>query len=277
MRVAKVYRTRFRRLQIVTIGLLAPVGFAGCGQIMLSQPRADSLAARDGFQWQASHTTHFDIYVESGSPGAMQIEAIEVGAEASRRRVLEVIDADDYPSRVSIFVVSSRPRMAALIGWETNGTAFRQTNTMCIVVSDRIRVGATHELLHIVATNLWGVPQRWINEGLAVYAAGTWHGHDLHALCRFLTRRGDLPGLADLTGRFKRLPDRESYPAVGSFVRYLAETHGVEAVKTVWEGGARALPVATGLSVAELEAQWIAFLAHADDSGIEYSSSRDVQ
>ena len=45
----------------------------------------------------------------------------------------------------------------------------------------------------------------------------------------------------------------------------------------LWEGGARALPVATGLSVAELEAQWIAFLAHADDSGIEYSSSRDVQ
>ncbi len=106
---------------------------------------------------------------------------------------------------------------------------------------------------------------------------GTWHGHDLHALCRFLYRRGDLPDLADLTRRFKRLPDREAYPAVGSFVRYLAETYGNEVVKTVWEGGARALPVATGLSVAELQDEWIAFLAHADDSGIEYSSSRDVQ
>ena len=207
----------------------------------------------------------------------LQIVTIGLGAEASRLHVLEVIDADRYPGRVSIFVVGSRPRMAALIGWETNGTAFHETNTMCIVVTDCIRIRATHELLHVVATNLWGVPQRWVNEGLAVYAAGTWHGHDLHALCRFLHRRGDLPGLADLTGRFKRLPDRESYPAVGSFVRDLAETHGVEAVKTVWEGGARALPVATGLSVAELEAQWIAFLAHADDSGIEYSSSRDVQ
>ena len=267
----------FKQLQIVTIGLLVPAGFAGCGQIMLSQPSAESLAARGGFQWQTSHTAHFDIHVESGSPVALQIEAIELDAEASRRHVLDVLDADGYPSRISIFVVGSRPRMAALIGWETNGTAFHETNTMCIVVTDCIRIRATHELLHVVATNLWGVPQRWINEGLAVYAAGTWHGHDLHALCRFLHRRGDLPGLADLTGRFKRLPDRESYPAVGSFVRDLAETHGVEAVKTVWEGGARALPVATGLSVAELEAQWIAFLAHADDSGIEYSSSRDVQ
>ena len=176
----------------------------------------------------------------------MQIEAIELDAEASRRHVLEVIGADGYPDRVSIFVVGSRPRMAALIGWETNGTAFHETNTMCVVVTDRIPIRATHELLHVVATNLWGVPQRWINEGLAVYAAGTWHGHDLHALCRLLHRRGDLPGLADLTRRFKRLPDRASYPAVGSFVRYLAETYGDGAVKTVREGGARALPVATG-------------------------------
>ncbi len=267
----------FKRLQIVTIGLLVPAGFAGCGQIMLSQPSAESLAARGGFQWQTSHTAHFDIHVESGSPVALQIEPIELDAEASRRHVLDVLDADGYPSRISIFVVGSRPRMAALIGWETNGTAFHETNTMCIVVTDCIRIRATHELLHVVATNLWGVPQRWINEGLAVYAAGTWHGHDLHALCRFLNRRGDLPCLADLTGRFKRLRERESYPAVGSFVRYLAESYGMETVKTVWAGGGRALPVATGLSVAELEAQWIAFLADADDSGIEYSSSRDVQ
>jgi len=98
-----------KRLQIVTIGLLVPAGLAGCGQIMLSQPSAESLVARGGFQWQTSHTAHFDIHVESGSPAALQIETIELDAEASRRHVLEVIDADGYPSRVSIFVVGSRP------------------------------------------------------------------------------------------------------------------------------------------------------------------------
>ena len=182
-------RTRFKWLQIVTIAVIVPTGFTGCGQIMLGQPSADSLAARSGFQWQAAHTTHFDIHVESGSSAAMQIEAIKLDAEASRRHVLEVIDADGYPSRVSIFVVRSRPRMAALIGWETNGTAFHETNTMCVVVTDRIPIRATHELLHVVAMNLWGVPQRWINEGLAVYAAGSWHGHDLHALSPSLPPR----------------------------------------------------------------------------------------
>ena len=35
------------------------------------------------------------------------------------------------------------------------------------VVSDEMMLSARHEMLHVVAMNLRGLPARWINEGLA--------------------------------------------------------------------------------------------------------------
>ena len=116
--------------------------------------------------------------------------------------------------------------------------------------------------------NTWGVPRRWINEGLAVYAAGQWSGHDTHALCRYLQEQGQLPSLQDLMRRFAKLPGLVSYPAAGSFMRYLYETHGLETVKAVWRRDA--LDEATGMSVEELDVAWRSVLASADAEGITY-------
>ncbi len=67
---------------------------------------------------------------------------------------------------------------------------------------------------------------------------------------------------------YAKLPGLVSYPAAGSFMRYLYETHGLETVKAVWGGDT--LPEATGMSVDELDVVWRRVLASADAEGITY-------
>ncbi len=251
--------------------LLAVVALNGCGSLIVTQIKSETLAAKPGFTWTTQATDDFVIYVEPGSPGERKLDTIELDAAQAKQRVLEVLDETGYPPVVFVFVVDSRDRMKQLIGRRSNAVAYYSTNTMCIIVGETIRVGAAHELLHVVAMNAWGVPQRWINEGLAVYADGQWSGHDTHALCRYLQQQGQLPSLYEITRRFGKLPGLVSYPAAGSFTRYLYETHGLETVKAVWDGDK--LSEATGMSVDELDVAWRRVLASTDAQGITYEIS----
>jgi len=175
---------------------------------------------------------------------------------------------------LSIFVVGNRDRMKDLVGRRTNGTGYYASNAICLVGTDGIRGGATHELLHVMAMNLWGIPERWVNEGTAVDARGPWPGHDVHAVCKHVQAAGELPSLHDVTERFGRLPSAASYPAAGSFVRYLRATGGLDVVRRVWDGGRGVLPDATGPDLDTLEAAWLDVVEQADATGIEYDIHR---
>jgi hypothetical protein len=83
--------------------------------------------------------------------------------------------------------------------------------------------------------------------------------------------RGELPSLVELTRRFDGQPTLVSYPAAGSLVRYLHETHGLQAVRQVWDGGRDALPSATGMDRDAIETAWLAVVDQADATGIEYA------
>jgi len=248
--------------------LAAMVALQGCGSLIVAQLKPETLAAQRGLSWTTQASGDFVIYVEPGSPGERQLDTIERDAAEAKQRVLEIIDEPGYPDVVFIFVVDSRDRMKQLVGRRSNAIAYYTTNTMCLIVGETIRAHAAHELLHIVAMNAWGEPDRWINEGLAVYAGGDWRGHDTHGLGKYFDQQGQLPSLHDLTRRFAKLPGLVSYPAAGSFVRYLYETHGLETVKAVWGGDT--LPEATGMSVEELDAAWRSELGLADAEGITY-------
>ena len=88
-------------------------------------------------------------------------------------------------------------------------------------------------------------------------------GTDLHGATARLRADGRLPSLQKLTTRFGSYPSRESYPAVGSFTRYVRETWGFDTLRAVWDGGHRALPEATGTDLETLEAGWLDAVAAA--------------
>lgn len=245
----------------------------GCRSLIVTQRSVESLAGQRGFEWHTHNVDGFVVYFERGSAASRDLEAIGADAMYARRRVHDYVGGTAYEPTVSIFVVDTRARMKDLIGRSSNATAYYTSNALCLVWADTWRVGATHELFHVVAMNRWGVPHRWVNEGMAVDCAGPWRGLDPHAVCKLLRSRGELPSLSEFTRRFDRLPGLVAYPAAGSFVRYVRVTHGIEALRQVWQGGRTDLPAATGLRMDELEAAWLAMVDQADTEGIKYEVS----
>ena len=236
---------------------------SGCGSLIVTQRSVESLANEGGFNWETRKTDSFVLYAESGSTAATDLNEIEAGARRSKERVLAYLQEPAFEPTVAVFLVENRDRMNDLIGRRPNATAFLSSNALCLVWSESLKVGATHELLHIVAMQLWGVPERWVNEGTAVDATGSWHGHDLHSVCKDLRADGYLPSLRDLTQHFGRVPDLVTYPAAGSFVSFLRETYGLGTVRQVWNDGRGALPEATGMDLDSLEAAWLAVVENA--------------
>jgi hypothetical protein len=51
------------------------------------------------------------------------------------------------------------------------------------------------------------------------------------------------------------------YPELGSFVKYLKKTYGMERLRQVWRGGSAAIPRVLGKSLRGLEADWETSLA----------------
>lgn len=256
---------------IGTAALLSWV--SGCGSLIVTQRSVESLADSNGFTWEMHESDGLILYVEAGSPAAGNVETIATDADSARQRVLAYLQEAPYEPAVSIFVVGDRDRMKDLVGRRSNGTGYYTSNALCLVGTDGIRHGATHELLHVIAMNLWGVPQRWVNEGAAVDAAGPWQGYDVHAVCKQLQAEDALPSLRDLTRRFDTLPSLVKYPAAGSFVRFLRSNYGIDSVRRVWHDGRRALPDVTGMELAALEAAWLEVVERSDATGIEYNSS----
>lgn len=251
--------------------LLAAVPLlASCGSLIVLQRSVDSLRSQSGFQWTRSEIDGFAIYAEPGSESASELEVIAEASVRARDRVLEYAGASAYAPLVSVFAVDSRDRMRDLIGRRTNATGFYSSNAICLVWPRTGRSGLTHELTHLVTMGLWGVPDRWVNEGVAVDATGPWHGHDTDAVCKVLRRNGRLPSLNELTRRFGSVPSAQSYPAVGSFIRFLREQYGKDALRRVWDEGRSALPDVTEVDIERLEALWLARVDAADAAGVEY-------
>lgn len=131
-----------------------------------------------------------------------------------------------------------------------------------------------HELAHVVAAGagrgpfavggrLGGLlPNPTLIEGLAVAAAwadSSDQGLTPHQLSRTLIERGRPPNLDDFFGvGFFGQGRRQSYTVSGSLLRYVAEVHGAEALRRLYGHGD--VQAALGISRAELQARWHAFL-----------------
>lgn len=181
------------------------------------------------------------------------------------------IGIEAYPHQIHLFIVSSREEMKQLIGYETNGSAFYKSNTVTGIYSKTINsIYANHELFHVMAMNVWGKPELWINEGMAVYADNQWHGYDLHQLAHYLINNDRVIDLEILVNDFRSVDDLLSYPLAGSFAKYLDEVYGRETLIRIWKSKAKKLEKIAGKSIGELEVDWINVVKKVDYVGINY-------
>ena len=235
--------------------VLALAGATGCVR-EVPQRTAPELLAAPGFDWAADSTSWFRFHVERGSDAHSRLPVLMARFERDRRAVLDLLGEPRYPHRIDVFIVDSRADLRALFGRETNGVAHYRTNVIGIVSTPEWSAATAHEVLHVIAMNLWGVTEPWLNEGLAVYAAGTWHGADLHEAAAALFARGRGIPLRRLFANFRAQDETRAYPLAGSFVRYLHERFGDDALRAIWQRGAGGLEEITGADRRALERAW---------------------
>jgi hypothetical protein len=161
--------------------------------------------------------------------------------------------------------------MKLLVGYETNGNANPKNNFITAIFSEKIKsVYSNHELFHLIAMNIWGYPEIWINEGMAVYSDGIWQGHNLHELSKYLIDNDKYISLKNLTTKFREYDDLISYPLIGSFTKFIDENYGRETTKQIWEKGKKRMKKQVGKSLEELEQEWLEMLKSITYKDIEY-------
>ncbi len=92
-----------------------------------------------------------------------------------------------------------------------------------------------HKLAHMVLRPL-GESTLLLREGLAMYLSQKTMGIDLHSRVRRLSRTELLPSVKTLCDdrQFKEIGADLSFPAAGSFVRFLVEEYGMQKVKLLY-------------------------------------------
>lgn len=255
---------------------------AACSVIpAAASPTANSLKNKKGFTWISKSSANFNYYFEPGTPAERDFDKISGWMEKSRARVEKLLGGS-FGEKTESFLVDSRARMKQLVGEEGNGFAFGSHNSStskiefvtAMVYSDAIKGIGAHETCHTLAYLLWGKPRGvWLNEGLAVYSDDQWNGHPLHPLAKVLLDNGRLLPIADLLNDnwTKKYPDMITYPELGSFVKFLYEKYGLDAVKNLWQHGAKNADAAFGKNMDALEKEWRAELSKVDASDIHYN------
>ena len=263
----KIKNIRWRLFLIVCAFVLLA---ANESNAQWSSPSVKDLAGRKGFTWKSEDTSNFRFYFETGTFGEKHIGQLKQNAEQARHKVLTLLGELTYKPRITVFVLDSRARMKALIGKEINGVGLPKSNAVLYVFSETIDASGAHELFHVLAKNLWGKADDWINEGLAVYADGVWQQYQLHDLAKYILLRSKLIPLSESLMHFDKYPEIITYPEMGSFAKFFYERYGVANVKEIWRGGADALSRITGRTLKELEKDWLEVIGRADASKINY-------
>lgn len=242
------------------------------GQGLFGQISYQRLLENRNFNWLAdSSSKELTIYYQPDSWTNKNIEKVNQRVINHFNSVKAFVKINSYEKRVHLFVVDSRAQMKLLVGHETNGSAYYQYNTVTGIASEKINsIYSNHELFHVVAMNLWGIPDIWINEGMAVYSDNKWHGHDLYELTKYLVDNDRFVSLNKLIKDFRKVDDLISYPLTGSFVKYLDEVYGRETVIKIWKSKTKNLKKLTGKSIKELETDWLTKIETIEYKEIKY-------
>lgn len=190
-------------------------------------------------QMERHKTKHFEIYFESGSTAAREIETIAAMREKGYVEIAELIGFNkDEVVRVFLF----EDQQSKWLATGHQGLGWAVGKTLVEIYSDDTKLDPYHELTHILMRH-YGSPPAAFNEGFAVYVAERLGAKALKYLsgkgdetldqrARQLLEEDDWIPLSDLLS-YTEIGSKESrprvaYPLAGSLVKYLIDQYGME-------------------------------------------------
>ena len=250
---------------ILTIVLLVDLNAFG-------QKKPDNFRKNSSFLWVAdSLEKNLTLYFEKNSYAEKNLEVLKLRVKQHLKNTKNFIGIETYDKSIHYFILENRNRMKVLVGYETNGNASPRNNLITTIFSDKINsVYSNHELFHLIAMNLWGYPETWINEGMAVYSDDGWHGYNLHELSKYLIDNEEFISIDKLTKNFRHYDDMVTYPLLGSFAKFIEERYGRETIKLFWTKGRRKTIRHIGKSLNDFEKEWLLMLNSVTYKDIKY-------
>jgi hypothetical protein len=260
MREGRLTRPHFRPWELLLV-----IGM-GAGLVALER-RAPELGFRMTYQHLekalggARETEHFLLSYPRGME-SLQLLRLERELELRHAQVSAFLGGGPK-ERIRVFYYRSPEEKAALVG--AAQTQFAKPWRLELHVDGP---GALkHELAHVMASpygsgpfkvttryGLW--PSMGIVEGMAVAADNPAEELTLHQWAAGMRRQKLAPDVRTIVrpqGFFLEAPAR-AYTVVGSFLRYLAETHGPEKLRALYERGD--FETAYGRSLDALATEW---------------------
>lgn len=239
---------------------------------IFGQKRLENLRSNSNFEWIVENLEmNLTLYYERNSYAENNIDVLKKRVTQYLTNTLNFIEVDLYDKPIHYFVLEDRERMKLLIGYETNGNANPKNNFVNAIFSENIKsVYSNHELFHLIAMNVCGYPENWINEGMAVYSDNAWNGHNLHELSKYLIDNDKFISIVRTAKGLRKYDSSITYPLLGSFTKFIDETYGRETIQLIWTKGRRTLKKHLGKSLDDLEKEWLLMINSVTYNNIKY-------
>lgn len=220
-------------------------------------------------------TEHFDIYYDPGSVGPDMVPLLGEDHEYSYDQLSEWLDSDVVAwrggKRIKSFIYPNRETQKQLLGSRNTMVARPWTHEMHIRWGEYGDNAIPHEMAHLFSAAFGSGPLQLPTDGGLVPNIGMLEGfaeaadwpqdelgpHRASAALRSIGKAPDLRQLFDPVG-FWAQPSRRAYTVMGSFVRYLADSYGIDKLKEVY--GTGDFDATYGRSAEDLVTEWEGFM-----------------
>lgn len=259
---------RYTNIMRYSLILFATLVLTGCADRVEPEPVNEpvGLAAYTlelpQFQWQTRTSAHFRIHFLPGSLAEKQIDSLLVANEKIIAEHLEILGEEKYDKRIDLFYFNTREEVGEVVGRPFRAMADAAYLTVLSVRSDELVGRDAHEIMHVVSFDLWGGWDRrdnlaWLCEGLATYVGGPCNGYEITELAaHMLQNTADAVPLDSLIGNLRSYPEMIGYILMESFMRYVIDAYGIDAVKDMWQRDGVDFKQILGKDIAAVEQEW---------------------
>jgi hypothetical protein len=229
-------------------------------------PFIEHVLGYPGIEWRSVTTEHFVVHGMAGAYPGDNVPALAEAAERAREHVLRRLGEPEAaePRRPHVFLVRGPEDFRELVGQPAGGWTEPEANAVLAAVSEAAAPALRHELGHLYSHRLWGRPHApWLSEGVAVFAVGHCAGIPLHQWASAIQRGGEPASILPMQREFD-FTRAAPHLLAGSFVTFVADRYGLDAVRTAWRHGLEAMARSLGSSPEALDASWQADLRETD-------------
>ena len=236
-------------------------------QIVFRQPSSYVLSfiGNDSITLSSVNYKSFRIYYKDSSYTANHLIDIEKELDIAYHKILSVLNIPSYDNGIYLLAVDSKEEMQKVMGYKIKGGAAKGHDLVFFVYNQNIRPQFKHEIFHLISYESWGLTNyRLLEECSATYTDNyCFYDNPMYSINAYYLQQKKLFPLDCLVNNFdnqSKKSDVIAYIQSAGIFKYLYEKYGVEKMKLLWTGGFENFKSIYGLSIEQLETDWLNFI-----------------